>query len=226
MKWLKPLLYLLLLTLTACASRTSPPGSPLPPQNKAVGDKWPPEVREFVDVFTTRFADGQPMPTEEQIQQWLHVRTAEIPEGLRSSGGVETRYIRDWPLDSANNRGSSSYWKSTIDPDRRQYMRISMSIDTSRYCINPYDLAIYTGFRFEPKLKIPSSIHDPGTPRPRDPWGNVYGPDYVWGMFSRAPDRFYDGNYFLSIRLTEDLRCVSWIEAHSFFRAKVLPTKD
>ena len=80
MKFFRPLLCaLLLLTLTACASHTGPPGSPLPPQNKAVGDKWPPEVREFVDVFTTRFARGQPIPTNEQIEQWLHVRTVEDP---------------------------------------------------------------------------------------------------------------------------------------------------
>ena len=227
MKRFKPLLYvLLLLTLTVCASRTGPP---LPPQNKAVGDKWPPEVREFVDVFTTRFASGQPMPTEEQIQQWLHVRTVEIPEMLRSSATAEKRKVRDWQLGLTDDRGYTRYVKSTPDADGRQSMRIYMRVDTSRYCINAYDLAIYTGFRFRPEVSY-TEVYDappqPQPPHPRDPWGNLYDDDYVWGMFTRSPQQMYLGNNFLRILLTDDLRCIDSFSANSFLRAGSPITKD
>ena len=226
MKRFKPLLYaLLLLTLTACASRTGPP---LPPQNKAVGDKWPPEVREFVDVFTTRFASGQPMPTEEQIQRWLHVRTVEIPEGLRSRYALEERDIHDWPLGFADNRGYSSYAKLMPNSDGRQLMRIiRLKVDTSRYCINPYDLAIYTGFRFRPEVSY-TEVYDaqPQPPHPRDPSGNLYKSDYVWGMFARSPEQMYLGNNFLKIFLTDDLRCIRSFSANSFLRADGPTSKE
>ena len=225
MKFFRPLLCaLLLLTLTACASRTGPPGSPLPPSNKAVGDKWPPEVREFVEVFTTRFADGQPVPTNEQIEQWLHVRTVEDP--VEAKRHYFYRRIQDWPLGFADDLGRSSYWKASPDPDGQEYMQIGLGVDTSRYCINPYDLAIYTGFRFEPDLPPISSPHDVLPERPRDPWGKIYSPDYVWGMFSRAPGRIYRGNNFLRIFLTEDLRCIDWIGANTFFQIGTMPDKE
>ena len=215
---------LLLLTLAACTSRTGPAGSPLPPPNKAVGDKWPPEVREFVDVFTTRFADGQPMPTNEQIEQWLHVRTVEDP--VEQKRYYIARRIHDWPLGFADDLGRSSYWKGFPKPDGRQSMEIGLGVDTSRYCINPYDLAIYTGFRFEPELRYLSSPHDTLPPRASDPRGNVYTPDYVWGMFTRAPDRTYLGNNFLRLYLTKDLRCVDRFSIYAFYQLDPAPIKN
>ena len=215
---------LLLITLTACVSRTGPPGSPLPPQNKAVGDKWPPEVRKFVDVFTTRFAEGQPVPTNEQIEQWLHVRTVEDP--VEQKRHYIARRIHDWPLGFADDLGRSSYWKAAPKPNGQQYMEIGLGVDTSRYCISPYDLAIYTGFRFEPELTLSPTVHVPTPPRPRDPWGNVYTPDYVWGMFTRAPGRTYRGNNFLRIYLTEDLRCVDRISIHASYQLDTSQLKE
>ena len=225
MKFFRPLLCaLLLLTLSACASRTGPPGSPLPPQNKAVGDKWPPEVREFVDVFTTRFARGQPIPTNEQIEQWLHVRTVE--DSVEAKRHYFYRRIQDWPLGFADDLGRSSYWKAAPKPNGQQYMEIGLGVDTSRYCINPYDLAIYTGFRFEPALPPISSPHDVLPERPRDPWGKIYRPDYVWGMFTRAPDRTYLGNNFLRIFLTKDLRCVDRFSIFASYQLDPDPIKE
>ena len=215
MKCFKCLLYaLLLLPLTAYALRAAPPISPLPPQNKEVGDKWPPEVREFVEVFSTRFADGQPIPSETQIQQWLHVRTQEKPVELRLHGAVGEREIRDWPLGFANDQGHSDYAKSVTfsDSDRRQYMRVTLRVDTSRYCINPYDLAIYTGFHFDPESPRPMPL------RPRYPGGKFRDPGYAWGMFNRSLSRTYLGNHFLKIVLTEDLRCIEWFRSITSYR--------
>ena len=88
------------------------------------------------------------------------------------------------------------------------------------------NLAIYTGFRFEPELTLSPTVHVPTPPRPRDPWGNVYTPDYVWGMFTRAPDRTYLGNNFLRIFLTKDLRCVDRFSIFASYQLDPDPIKE
>ena len=63
--------YALLCSVLAACATQGKPGTPLPPPNKEVGKKWPPEVREFVDVMLTMFVDGKPTPSDEEVERAL-----------------------------------------------------------------------------------------------------------------------------------------------------------
>ena len=221
MKFFRLLLCALpLLTLTACASRTGPPGSPLPPQNKAVGDKWRPEVREFIDTVFAEFVDGKPTPDEQTIQRTLKATLEDLP-GPLPSGLVAKKYIVTWPLGKENHVGWSSYKQYPPGIFGQQQLVVTLRIDTDRYCINPYDFAIYTGMQFKPAIEM-SPTDVPSPPLPSDVQGRPYDYAYVWGMFERSPEHSYFGldqtkQRAVTIDVSEDLRCITWVQKNTRF---------
>ena len=138
--------YILLCSVLAGCATQGKPGTLLPAPNKEIGKKWPPEVQEFIDAMLTVFVDGRPTPSEAELEQALKVKLVGSGHSLLTGVTVEKR-IQSWPL---NSKGWSLYRQSAPDPDGRQYVTVDLEVDTQRYCINPYDFAIYTGYRFMP----------------------------------------------------------------------------
>ena len=206
---------LLCSVLAACATQGKP-GMPLPPPNKEIGKKWPPEVREFVDVMLTMFVRGKSTPSDEDIEQALKARF--VPTGLADSDVETEKAIQSWSLGGAANLSGSSYVKMIPHQNRRQFVALSLRVDPKRYCINPYDFAIYTGHRFMPGLG--SYWTDAPLPEgPHDAQGNPYLFDYVWGMFSRAPNQLYKSTGEETISLSDDNRCIEIFEMSTSFQA-------
>ena len=209
---------LLCSVLAACATQGKP-GTPLPLPNKEIGEKWPPEVREFVDAMLTVFVDGKPTPSEQEVERALKIKLGEHGLIPKSSVVVNAK-IAYWPLGTNNGQDWSDYIKMVPREDGRQSVRLSLSVDTARYCINPYDFAIYTGHHFMPAFATYGPHEIPPEP-PHDSQGKPYGHDYVWGMFDRSPSYRYNSNGQEGnedIIVSKDARCITWFRIGAFFK--------
>ena len=203
---------ILLTTLTACAT-PGEPGTPLPPQNKAVGDKWAPEARQFIDAMLA-FVNSKSAPSIAEIETMFGVKAAAY--GTKESNKVS--YIEDsyelqgWPLARPS---WPAYLTKLLPKNGKQGYLVDFNIDTQRYCIDPYDFAIYTGRKFAVRLNYtphnPSSLPD-----------EYYRHAYQWGMFDRSPDGQYDSGH-VNFTLSDDRRCIGTFEFSASFHPSKMP---
>lgn len=207
-------LLLCLLFLTACATQPGKPGTPLPPQNKAVGEKWAPEVRQFIDALLTEFQSGKPAPTVEDIEQTFGVKAVAKTPGEYKVPGVENEYeLRDWALKDPTIPSWSASYRTSPAKKGTQYQNIKFSIDSQQYCINPYDFAIYAG-------ASTGATPDGSSHNPLARNDGSYALVYAWGMFERSPYGMYvfaDGKGGGLLHLTDDRRCIDTFEKHARF---------
>jgi hypothetical protein len=160
-------------------------GTPLPARNPAVADRWPPDLRHQVDTLLGLFANRRQPPSVSEIEKTLGVQLIEWPStGSLDSMVVAKKYsVQGWSpthtdFAEAMRRGDQSYFISKGDPALH---RIVLPIHRPGYCLDPYELAIYTGASFR---NGDSSTHTEVRHWP---------PAYVWGMFAWSRSGQYIG---------------------------------
>ena len=157
-------------------------GTPLPPPNKAVGDKWPPEVKRFIDGMLLLFGNAErpPLSTQE-IESTLGVTL--VPESLIRYR-VDASYVvsgSDLLNPISVRQGLSVYTVGSLKKDGRRFHTFDFPIDARRYCVSPYDFAVYTGNLYRPEMPV----H--GFRPPDQSWPLAY----EWGMFNRTSSGRY-----------------------------------
>jgi hypothetical protein len=154
-----------------------PDETPLPPQNKAVGEKWPSELRHFIDGLLQLFGGYQRATlTNEEIEKTLGVKLTKkeyfpwtgVDAAYDISGSVflwEKRYS-----------GAAEYRIGKVKEDGMRFLTLEFPMEAKKYCVSPYDFAIYTGNKYWPEMPVHGFVP------PDRPWP----PAYEWGMFKRS----------------------------------------
>ncbi|MGJ7509755.1 hypothetical protein [Variovorax sp. GT1P44] len=144
-------------------------------------------------------ADERP-PTAKEVEQKMRISLTERPLRAREIrtfhkvfvvGG--TRYMH--PHSDAQLASGANYF--VLKPSRLGHMTQSLQLVVSPirsgFCLDPYELAIYTGSTF---VDLDSSPHAVAGRSP---------PAYVWGMFSWSESGRYRGQGFsIKVALTKD----------------------
>jgi hypothetical protein len=170
-----------------------PEGTPLPKRDPRIADRWPPEVRRLVDNMLTLYpkTPGARPPTVKEVEQKMGITLTERPlkpgeertwhKRFVVSGTpyVDPPSIPRWGL-------GQFYGISYASPPGRMRQRLQLVTAPVRsgYCLDPYELAIYTGSTFvnndtSPHAKVRS-----------------WPPAYVWGMFKWSNTSRYGGQGF------------------------------
>lgn len=180
-------------------------GTPLPPPNKAVGDKWPPEVKRFIDGMLQIFVRGERPPiSTHEIETMLGVKLT--PLSFNSLGVAASYRISGSDLlNPLSAKKLAEYRVGSLKKDGRRFHAFEFPIDPTRYCVSPYDFAIYTGNKYSPEVPV----H--GFRPPDRHWPLAY----EWGMF----DRTSSGRYLPSggpfIALITSKTCIVLFRAHT-----------
>lgn len=169
---------------------------PLPPRNVHIADTWPPDVKRRVDTLLALFSSRTTAPSAEEIAALLGVELQDLPSGeqaryyakiyaVRASGtpaGKPPAYrVHPW------NYGSF-YFISTPSAKGAQTHTFTMAVADAGFCLNPYELAIYTGASFSGDSEPPYS-YNPSGPKS---WHKAY----AWDMFKSSPVDTYRSEHF------------------------------
>jgi hypothetical protein len=172
-----------------------PEGTPLPPRDPRVADHWPPEFKQMIDNLLSLYPrDGKP-PSVKEVEKKMGITLTERP---LTSGEFDLykRYTVSGTSDmepSLWGGGAARYTISRADERGRMTQRLTLVTSRSQtggFCLDPYELAVYTGSKF---AGFDSSPH--ATPR-------FWPAAYVWGMFERNPAGHYVGESF-SVELSQ-----------------------
>lgn len=156
---------------------------PLPPRDERIADRWPPEVKRRVDNLLALFSSRTEAPTPEEVMSLLDVELREI----QTTPDEAQRIARLYGV-HASDPGSAqpTRWRDRYTPHYVIYAKdakgsqlhsLSMPISSQKFCLDPYELAIYTGESFLDST--PLSPHaNPGTAR--QDW------EYARDMFKRS----------------------------------------
>lgn len=168
-----------------------PEGTPLPPRDPRVADHWPPEFKQMIDNLLSLYPrDGKP-PSVNEVEKKMGITLTERPlmdlefELYKRYTVSGTRYM-DPRL--ANWQGVLGEYYAISRGDQRGRMTQTLMLVTSRsqsgFCLDPYELAVYTGSKF---VNGDTSPH--ATPR-------FWPAAYVWGMFEWSATSRYVGQNF------------------------------
>lgn len=157
------------------AFEPGPDGSPLPPRTADAARNWPSEFKTFLDAGLQTLKREGKLPAPEEIAKSLGVQLQENPANQTMSGVLREFRVLDVPFgpaDPKDARHALTLVGRANAPNRSWYLHIL--VDPKRYCINPYEIAIYLGEPFASTDLNPHSIPDGGPP------------SYTWGMFKRG----------------------------------------
>lgn len=169
-----------------------PEGTPLPPRDPSIANNWPPEIKQLVDNMLTLYpkTPGERPPSVKEVETKMGITLTERPltteETRRWSkryviGG--TRYID--PIGQKYGIGDLYGILRAIPPSgMSQTLTLIISPRQSGFCLNPYELAVYTGSTF---MNADTSPHAAI---------RFWPPAYVWGMFAWSNTGRYSGQGF------------------------------
>lgn len=177
-----------------------PEGTPLPPQDPTIADTWPPEFKQLIDnmiALTKSTSDTAPDIEEIKRRFGITLVAKEMDFWERKSWQKlyevnKTRYVD--PTDSIVFR--SFYGIGSLQApngERSQRLRLQIEPKLSGFCLNPYELAVYTGWTFS---NFDTSPH-----------ANIrqWPPAYVWGMFAWSNTGQYGGSgYSVMVSMVVD----------------------
>ncbi|MDT6964163.1 hypothetical protein QTN24_21880 [Cupriavidus sp. SZY C1] len=185
--------------------RPGNPGDPLPAQTTAAGRHWPVEVREGIErvVMFLDAARGQRIHTFDNaaIEKLLDVKLHGDTK-LTSHIGATPYGISGWLTNYQASGASFSGQANRYRPSSAlgDYVYIRLKISPKKYCLDPYDLAVYIGGDYLPLHPAPS-LHRETPDLPK------FEPAYAWGMFERGVTGIHYGSRKIHISIEE--RCVS-----------------
>ena len=167
-----------------------PEGTPLPPQNPRVADHWPSELKWMIDNLLSLYPKQGKPPSVKEVEKKMGITLTERPRtdlelDLYKRYTVSgTRYM-DLHLDRLGDLGQYyAITRSQGSSGMLQHLRLVTSLPQSGFCLDPYELAIYTGSWF---INGDTSSH--ASPR-------SWPPAYVWGMFEWSATSRYAGPSF------------------------------
>ncbi len=170
---------------------------PLPPRNAHIADTWPPDLKRQVDALLALFNSRTIAPANEEIMALLNVDMQERqPRDYEIGSYAKIYEVRTsgTPANTpAAHRGTwldygPFYFVSTPSAQGMQTHRLTMPVAAAGFCLNPYELAIYTGASFSGGMP-PLPPHGPA---PRAPWHKAY----AWDMFKSSPVDTYTAEHF------------------------------
>lgn len=157
------------------AFEPGPDGSPLPPRTADAAHNWPPEFKTFLDTALQTLKRGGQLPAPEVIAKSLGIQLQENPVDQTMSGVLREFRVLDVPFGPADPKDARHVLTlvgRTNLANRSWHLHIL--VDPKRYCINPYEIAIYLGEPFFSGTQEPHAIPD---------W---WPKSYTWGMFKRG----------------------------------------
>jgi len=167
-----------------------PEGTPLPPRDPHIADHWPPEFKQMIDNLLSLYPKDGPPPSVKEVEKRMGITLTERP---LAAGDFDlykkytvsgTRYIEP-SLEKYGGLGERyAITRSQFPGGMTQHLRLVTSRPQSGFCLDPYELAVYTGSRF---VNGDTSLH--GGPR-------SWPPAYVWGMFEWSATSRYVGDRF------------------------------
>jgi hypothetical protein len=170
-----------------------PEGTPLPPRDPRIADRWPPEIKQLVDNMLTLFpkTPGERPPTVQEVEQKMGITLTERPLKPREAIFYSKQYVvgstrfSDPAINALGPFGARySITRGRPPGGMRQHLQLVVSPKQSGFCLDPYELAVYTGQSF---------VNNDTSPH-----ANVrsWPPAYVWGMFSWSNTGRYGGQGF------------------------------
>lgn len=166
-------------------------GSPLPAKDPKVAENWPAALRNRVDAVLTVFREGASPPSKEDIERRLNIEMTDITSSMSAPRSFSKVY-RTQRTDSLPPRHLSlpsmfgPYYFVSLNPSYGgQTHALGIDIEEKNFCLDPYELAIYTGASF--------SEGEPSHPHTNFlRWENHYS----WGMFKKSPANSYAAKDF------------------------------
>ncbi|MGO4390595.1 hypothetical protein AB4Z46_04480 [Variovorax sp. M-6] len=170
-----------------------PEGTPLPPRDPRIAERWPPEIKRLVDNMLTLYAkapDERP-PTVKEVEQKMGITLTERPLKPQEARTWHKRFVISGtpymdPPSMPHGGLGEFYGISRARPPggMTQHLQLVTAPARSGYCLDPYELAVYTGSTF---------VNNDTSPH-----ANVrsWSPAYVWGMFKWSNTSRYGGPYF------------------------------
>jgi hypothetical protein len=156
------------------AFQPGPDGTPLPPKNPEAATYWPPEFKQFLNSAVALFKRGGKEPTIRELETVLKVR---LTPQANSTDGTSQKYdvsnIPFGPPEPMKWGHELVVLGKSLEPDTSWQMRVFL--DQNRFCVNPYDLAIYFGETFIGADRRLHILNLDGWP-----------PAYSWGLFKRG----------------------------------------
>lgn len=169
-----------------------PEGTPLPPRDPSVADSWPPEIKQLIDNMLALFPktpDERP-PSVKEVEQKMGIRLTERPLKPQEMNFYSrqfvisgTRYINP-ELHRFGLGDRYSILRTSPPGESSQALTLVISPKQSGFCLNPYELAVYTGSKFMNADMSPHAVI------------RRWPPAYVWGMFSWSNTGYYHGQGF------------------------------
>jgi hypothetical protein len=176
-----------------------PEGTPLPPRDPRIADHWPPEFKQMIDNLLSLYPRGGKPPSVKEVEKKMGITLTERP---RTNGEFDlykrytvngTRYMEP-SLEKWGGLGAYyAITRAQPPAGMHQTLRLVTSRPQSGFCLDPYELAVYTGSKF---VNGDTSPH--ATPRS---WPAAY----VWGMFEwSATSRYIGENFSIVIGQNRD----------------------
>lgn len=178
-----------------------PDGTPLPPRDSHVADGWPAEFKQLIDNMITLFPQNSEdsAPSVEDVQRKMGITLTERPLNGTERTYLSKRYEIGGTryADAATWEVVRSFYSISKDYNSRgerfQILRLEIGPKQSGFCLNPYELAVYTGWHF--------------TNADTTPHVDVrfWPPAYVWGMFEWSNAGRYGGSgYSIDVGIVKD----------------------
>lgn len=161
-------------------------GITLPPKSQEAAKYWPPEFRMFFDSALAIFKRGGREPSIEELEQILNIRLSLLPETGRSSA---TTKISEFTVSGITFEPQErTGWEHRFNilenlKTHTSKWQFTVVADPSRFCINPYEIAIYLGEEFS---GVDMRLHMENL----DAWP----PSYKWGLFKRGSQGIHLSN--------------------------------
>jgi hypothetical protein len=174
-------------------------GTPLPPRDPRIAERWPPEIKQLVDNMLTLNlkSPSERPPTVKEVEKKMGITLTEQPqtEGdaifrTRRFAISGTRYM-DPSLQQFGLGEHYTIRRGRSPGDVTQDLSLITSPKQTGFCLDPYELAVYTGSTFvNGDAPAHVSIRE-------------WAPAYVWGMFRWSDSGLYVGRGF-SISVGQD----------------------
>lgn len=152
-----------------------PDGAPLPARTADAAMFWPPAFRKFLDAALLLLKRGGKGPSLSEIEGALAVRLT--PDEVPAGSGILRKYrvsgVPFGPPEPMKAGHELVVLGTGGEPTTSWQLRIF--VDAGRYCVNPYEIAVYLGEAFS---EADERVH---VEKP-----DFWPPAYAWGMFKRG----------------------------------------
>lgn len=182
------------------ATSTTPPaplvpqaeGTPLPSRDPRIAERWPPEIKQLVDNMLTLYPKSpeESPPSVKEVERKVGITLTERPLTEAEHFFWSRRFVISgtrYMNPALQQFGLGEYYGISRARDgdgMRQYLRLVTSPKETGFCLDPYELAVYTGSTF---VNGDTSVHVAIRQWP---------PAYVWGMFRWSNTSRYVGQGF------------------------------